>query len=506
MNKSFRWVILGLLLLFGAFVALEYNRPRPLDWSLSFANNDKIPYGTFVLYDQLPRLLGTDSVREVRVPLYTQLTGADGAEQPADGEDGSVGADENAADEDTAAEGDTTSENSLNEADTASANESETSSTAEDEDTPNDENTVAETTPDTAAAPPVAQQAATEDATDGDTETAALPQAAPTLLPGLRANYLVVMQYFQADGPDTRALLEFVRQGNDVFIAAEDFGADSHQLGDTLGLRTELPDTSARAALAARDSIAVRFTHPALAGPTYRLPPGSGQFFRFIRPRPGRVLATDGQGRPVYVRMDFGAGHFYLCSVPLAFTNYFVLKANTRGFAQGALRYLPARPVWWDEFSRRGRAGDQSRLRLIFDHAPLRLAWYVLLAGVVLFVFFEARRRQRIIPTIKPLPNTTLLFASTVAGLYRQGGSHSPIAEKKVALFLDFLRTRFQENAPDLGDDAFRQRLSQKSGLARPRVDELLRLVNFARTAPVVNDRELATLSRALNDFKREAR
>ena len=61
--------------------------------------------------------------------------------------------------------------------------------------------------------------------------------------------------------------------------------------------------------------------------------------------------------------------------MPLAFTNSFVLKPNTRGFAEGALRYLPARPVWWDEFSKRGRSGDQSRLRLIFDHAPLRLAW-----------------------------------------------------------------------------------------------------------------------------------
>ena len=502
MTKSFRWVVLGLLLLFGAFVALEYNRPRPLDWSLSFANNDKIPYGTFVLYDQLPRLLGTDSVREIRVPIYSQLTG-EGEAKPQRSilgisiED-SVMTDEATPNEDN-------SEESTASGDSASA-ENETA-----ESTASDDNATAETTAQDSAAqaPAVAEGTTSADGNsdeNSDDDIRRLPETAPTLRPGLRANYLIVKQYFEADGPDTRALLEFVRQGNDVFIAAEDFGAGTHQLGDTLGLRTELPDTSTRAALAARDSIAVRFTHPALAGPTYRLPPASGQFFRFIRPRPGRVLATDAQGRPVYVRMDFGAGHFYLCSVPLAFTNYFVLKPNTRGFAEGALRYLPARPVWWDEFSKRGRSGDQSRLRLIFDHAPLRLAWYVLLAGVVLFVFFEARRRQRIIPTIKPLPNTTLLFASTVAGLYRQGGSHSPIAEKKVALFLDFLRTRFQENAPDLGDDAFRQRLSQKSGLARPRVDELLRLVNFARTAPVVNDRELATLSRALNDFKREAR
>ncbi|OGX90620.1 hypothetical protein BEN49_22135 [Hymenobacter coccineus] len=67
--------MLGLLALFGAYVALEYYRPKPLDWSPTYINKDKIPYGTFVLFDQLPRLLGTDSVATVRQSAYVQLTG-----------------------------------------------------------------------------------------------------------------------------------------------------------------------------------------------------------------------------------------------------------------------------------------------------------------------------------------------------------------------------------------------------------------------------------------------
>ncbi len=470
---SFRWYVLGLLLLFGVFVALEYNRPKPVDWRQSFANVDKIPYGTFVLYDQLPRLVGTDSVGELRVSIYAHLTGSE-------------------ADETADAEEDNTSN---------STTDSRTDSVASEEESGPDSETFA-TAPDTAR-----QSATLAEKTQAAANSAsALTTSAPRLRAGLRGNYLIINQYFTASKPDTEALLEYARLGNDVFIAAEDFGAEPQQLGDTLGLRTELPDTSARAALAARDSVTVRFLNPALAGPRYRLPPGSGQFFRFVRPRTGRVLAVDGLNRPVFVRLDVGRGHFYLCSVPLAFTNYFMLRPATQGFATGALRYLPARPVWWDEFGKRGRSGDQSLLRLVFDSEALRLAWYVLLAGAMLLVLVAARRRQRIIPTIKPLPNTTLLFASTVAGLYRQGGSHGPIAERKVALFLDYLRTRFHETAPDFTDEAFRNRLSQKAGLGRARIDELLRLVNFARTAPQITDRELATISRALNDFKREAR
>ena len=77
MTSTFRWYIAGLLALFGAYVALEYYRPKPIDWRPTLSNKDKIPYGTFVLYDQLPRLLGTDSVEVTRLPIYNQLTGLD---------------------------------------------------------------------------------------------------------------------------------------------------------------------------------------------------------------------------------------------------------------------------------------------------------------------------------------------------------------------------------------------------------------------------------------------
>jgi hypothetical protein len=144
-------------------------------------------------------------------------------------------------------------------------------------------------------------------------------------------------------------------------------------------------------------------------------------------------------------------------------------------------------------------------LRVLFSNSGLRTAYYLLWLTAVLFIFMAARRRQRIIPVIKPLPNTTLLFTRTVAGLYQQGHNHQRIAEKKTALFLDYLRTRFQEPAPDLGDEAFRERLSQKAGVPRTRVEELVRFINFARTAPTVTDAELLKLSRAIRDFKREA-
>ncbi len=473
--STFRLYLLGIGLLFAGYVALEYHRPQPLDWRPTYANKDKIPYGTFVLFDQLPRLLGTDSVAAVRLPAYSQLTGAplDAALSPPD--------------------------------------------------EPAAPDSVARADPATAGGPapavnPASARAATAADTAGESAVPATAVAAADSLPVRfdRFNYLFVNDAFASSKPDLQALLSFAARGGNVFITANEFGGDFRgSLGQALGFHLDdappppppknLPPTAPTSG----DSVTLRFTNPALAGPRYRLPAAAAAriVLDSVRGRApaGRTLATDDRGRAVLVRLDHGAGHFYLCSVPLAFTNYYLLQPRTAGFAAGALAYLPARAAWWDEYQKQGPLGEQSLLRVLLAHPALRTAYYLTLLGALLFVLVEARRRQRIIPVIKALPNTTLLFTRTVAGLYRQGRNHALIAEKKVGLFLDYLRVRFHETSPDLGDHDFRERLSQKAGLPRARVDELLRLVNFARTAPQIDDRALLQLSRAIHDFRREA-
>lgn len=441
---TFRLYLLGLALLFGVYVLVESHRPKPLDWTPTYINTDKIPYGTYALFDQLPRLLGTDSIEVVRLPPYNQLTGV-----------------------------------SLDDSDAQ----------------PGQSRAVVETS--------------RNDST-GTTTTTTREAPAAEALPlrdDRQANYLFINNVFANNVLDGRVLLALARRGNAVFITAEDLNG---AFRDSLGVQVErlaLRGHSTPGKLLRPDSVELRFTNPALAAGRCWLP-GPAADYRFVLKsgRAGRTLATDAKGRAVYVELPVGRGHVYLCAVPAAFSNRYFLQPRTRPFAVAALRYLPARRTFWDEYQKQGPAGEQSLLRVLMAHEPLRLAYYLTLAGAVLFMIMGARRRQRIIPTINPLPNTTLLFTRTVAGLYRQGRSHGLIADKKVSLFLDYLRTRFQEPSPDFGDEQFRERLSQKSGVPRPRVDELLRLVNFARTAPQMTDAQLLQLSTAVNDFKREAR
>lgn len=459
--STFQLYLAGLLLLFVGYVVLEYNQPKPIDWRPTYINKDKIPYGTYVLFDQLPRLLGTPDIEVVRQPIYGQLTGQREAEALLQ----------------------------------AGIDPDRNEPPAEADDQPGDP-------ADSTTIPPDMLEMA--EASEPDLRNVEIP------LREDKANYIFINESFTITALDAQALLRYVAQGNDAFIAAEQLGGFRDVLTDSLGVSTRYAEKSVLTdtkQMLAGDSVDIRFTNPAVARARYRLPGAAVSHRLHVdSARAGRTLATDAQGRAVLVRLDHGRGHFYFCTVPMAFTNYFLLQPHNQSFASAALAYLPERQAWWDEFQKQGPVGEQSLLRVLMAHDALRTAYYLTLAGSLLFVLVYARRRQRIIPTIKALPNTTLLFTRTVAGLYRQGRNHALIAEKKVSLFLDYLRTRFHETSPDLGDADFQERLSQKAGLPLPRVQELLRQVNYARTAPQMTDQQLLKLSRALSDFRREAR
>ncbi|PJJ47990.1 DUF4350 domain-containing protein [Hymenobacter chitinivorans] len=462
---TFRWYILGLLLLFGAYVSVEYNRPKALDWRPTYQNKDKIPYGTYVLYQVLPEVMGVAAreVKPIRLPVYSQLEGED---------------------------------------------EVDPTSTTEEVYLEQDEQ--AEATPDSTAAPTdsLAEPGrAVTPAADTTEESDYAQGLAESDYP--KATYLFVNDGFDLSSADTRALLRHVARGNDVFIAAEQFNS---RFADTLGFRTQaflgqprLRRNNSQALL--NDSVEIFLSNPRLARPagrSFRFPI-LGASYRIVPDSALQAtqLAADAQGRPVLVRIPHGRGHVYICSVPLAFTNYFVLQPPTSNLAFAALSYLPAgRPVWWDEYQKQGRLGEQSLLRVLLAHDALRRALYLGLFGALLFVLFEARRRQRIIPILKPLPNTTLQFTRTVAGLYRQGSNHTLIAEKKIGLFLEFLRQRLNEPGLDFNDAEARERVAQKSGVPVAAVEQLVRRINLIRTAPEVSDTELLLLSRTLHEFR----
>lgn len=66
--------LLFLLATVVAYVLFEYYKPKPIDWSPSYQNNETIPFGTQGVYELLPSLMRQQSVESTRLPVYNLLT------------------------------------------------------------------------------------------------------------------------------------------------------------------------------------------------------------------------------------------------------------------------------------------------------------------------------------------------------------------------------------------------------------------------------------------------
>ena len=71
--KWLKWYIILIVGLLALYMLAEYNRPRIIDWSKTFSNRDKIPYGTFVLYKELSSLFSGIQATELREPVFDHV-------------------------------------------------------------------------------------------------------------------------------------------------------------------------------------------------------------------------------------------------------------------------------------------------------------------------------------------------------------------------------------------------------------------------------------------------
>ncbi|HVZ40674.1 MAG TPA: DUF4350 domain-containing protein [Candidatus Kapabacteria bacterium] len=306
---------------------------------------------------------------------------------------------------------------------------------------------------------------------------------------------IIINQEFDPDSYDIGAMLRYVERGNTVFVAADEFGRG---ISDTLNVHS----TSSFGG--ASDSTELNLTNPALhRTKAYRYRPMTvDYYFASFDTASVTVLGTAGSTKPNFIRLHHGLGTIYLSTVPYAFTNYNLTDRINYRYATDALSYLPQTgAVNWDEYYKAGRQLVESPMRYVLSVEALRWALFVLLGGVTLFVIFMGRRRQRIIPIIKPLPNTTLEFVETVGQLYYQHGDHANLAEKKISYFLEYVRSTFGVNTGDRNDELYRT-VAARSGVEQEKVSSLFTYIDRVRSTPKLGEADLLELSRRIEAFQ----
>lgn len=255
-----------------------------------------------------------------------------------------------------------------------------------------------------------------------------------------RANILILTARFAAGKEDVDILLNHLARGNSAIISAQTF---SGPLADTLQVSTY--DFLFRAAQDTRlsDSLSLYFLNGNDTAQYFYSQRSIHNYFDSFDSTRSEVLAVNEFLEPVLIKVKWGAGNLFLNTTPLIFTNINLLDGNNHRFVAENLSLLPAQDVFWSEFYHLGRREAATPLRFILTTEPLRWAYYLTVVSLLLFILFEAKRKQRIIPVVKPLANTTLEFATTIGNLYYQRGDHKNMAEKRIAFFLDQLREKY---------------------------------------------------------------
>ncbi|MFV0566241.1 MAG: DUF4350 domain-containing protein [Flavobacteriaceae bacterium] len=312
-----------------------------------------------------------------------------------------------------------------------------------------------------------------------------------------KGSYIIIgnSDYLEYDAVD--ALLDFVSNGNTLFISDYWF---PESITDTLGISVDYAENP-------KDSISyLLFKSLKLKGTNIDKNEGDN-YFSSINAATQTVLGygeTDSV-RTNFIKAPFGNGTILLHTEPKIFTNYNILKNDRYQYVEGVVSYLPEADVYFDSYSKiqssyYGEAEKKSNLSWFLQQPPFKWAWYTALIFTLLFIIFNAKRRQRIIKIIKPLENTTVAFVKTVSNLYFETQDHKNLIDKKITYFLEKTRTDYNIETTEL-NDGFIEKLITKSNKKPDDIKNLVRYMAWLRAQSNITEDHLIKLNKQIEAF-----
>ncbi|UKT63770.1 DUF4350 domain-containing protein [Pedobacter mucosus] len=384
--KGYKLYLIGGFTLILIYLIAQYNKPTPTDWSPTYAKKDKIPYGTFIFFNQLKDVFPEASISTANKPIYTLL------------------------------------------------------------------------------------------------KNSHLVNSA----------YLIIAQKANISKLDFEQIKKYMNVGNNVFIATYDLG---NYLEKELKIKSR-PSFST-------EGSSVNFTNPNLkTDANYGFEKGIGdQFFNRIDVGKATILGINKQGRPNFVKYDYGKGALYLIAEPGFYTNFNLFDKYGPEYAGKTLSYIKdSKSVFYDNYFSSKEDASTDILRVFFQHPELKYAYYLSIFGLIIFVFYDIKRKQRIIPIADPFINSSVEFANVVGSVYYHERDNLDIALKKINYFLEYLRSRYYLKTHEI-DHEFADLLMLKSGINKVFAKTLTSKLIQIPTMESLSDGQLIDLNHSIEQF-----
>ena len=318
------------------------------------------------------------------------------------------------------------------------------------------------------------------------------------------ALYINISKNFFIGEAGLEAVKSFVEKGNNLFIASENFDSSFLDL-----LRVSIAPKTSFMMLEEMQYTSVKLNTAFFLDSTryaYFYIPFKNHFTT-IADSSVQILGVNDHGQPNFLVIFFGRGRFFLHCEPRAFSNYFLLQRDNFNYLQQALSFAPAGPehvIWDDYYNKRNRAAsdkdNKTGLAVLLQYPSMAWAFGLLIALLVLYLFFGSKRRQRVIEELPPNINTSVAFAETVSRLYLQKKDNKGIADKMITYFFEHIRNQYFLNTSQV-DDSFVQTFSRKSNMHLPDAEKLFAHILHIQESFAISDGELLLLNQQIESF-----
>ncbi|MBT8288038.1 MAG: DUF4350 domain-containing protein [Flavobacteriaceae bacterium] len=395
MNRTLWTYIVFLILLFAGATLIEFSKPKPIDWTKTYNETHRSPFGTFIFFNELEALFPNSTVENIGQTPYEYFT------QNYDWE-------------------------------------------REDYD--------------------------------------------------VYGTYMYIDESMTIDDVSAQELLDYAAYGNDIFISSSYL---PEPIKDSLGIET-------RNDYSFTGNADLLLANSRFASDSINIDRGlTNIYFSELDSVYTTVLGYQRFNKEKqinYVAVDYGSGRFFIHLQPVVFTNYSLLKANHKHYTEGVMAYLEDDPIFFDSRNKKRNLMSQNFLRFILSRPALKWAWLVGLFSLIVFIIFNAKRKQRIVKIIKPNENTTVAFTKTIGNLYYETKDHDNVIDKKITYFLEYIRRVYYLDTQVL-DEKFIKHLTLKSGRKESIIKKLINLIAHLKAKPNRDESDLLGLNRAMEHF-----
>jgi len=309
-------------------------------------------------------------------------------------------------------------------------------------------------------------------------------------------SFLSIEEQSSIDRESIMELLYFAEHGNSIFLSMKEL---PDFLLDTLSIDFE------RGNFTLKDTIKLSLPEKN-SGKKYSFAQGIGfTYFDSLDTKKVKVLGyqeLNNERKPNFIEVPFGNGSFLLHTQPAVFSNYHLLKEDHSQYTEALLSYIPKGSVYWysSYFIKRNDISDNS-LRYILSQPGLKWAMWIGILTFIIFVLFNAKRKQRIIPEIPQLKNTTVDFAKTIGNLYYQEGDHHTIIDKKIIYFLEHVRNVYLIDTYTLDND-FVEKLHLKTGKPVEEIEKAVSLIKKHRHQFKSTEADVLAINKAIENLR----